>query len=87
MVSAATVQQPHARSCRRRDRGRRAARAVMLALAIITNVDDMPLAVTRVLVFHKGLEFQPNFMGCLLDSKLMNRAMQLYHRFISRRQM
>ncbi len=48
--------------------GRRAAHAILLALAIITNVDAVRLAVNRVLVFHKGLEFQPNFTGCLLDS-------------------
>ena len=36
------------------------------------------MAVTRVLVFHKALEFQPNFMGGLLESKFMKQAMDWY---------
>ena len=42
------------------------------------------MAVTRVLVLHKALEFEPNFMGGLLDIGFINRAMQWYYRFISR---
>jgi hypothetical protein len=46
---------------------------------------EQRMAATRVLVLHKALEFEPNFMGGLLHSGFMKRAMQWFYRFITRR--
>jgi hypothetical protein len=51
----------------------------------IKEMHEQKMAVTRVLVLHKALEFEPNFMGGPLDSDFIKRAMKWYHRFIARR--
>ena len=53
----------------------------------IKEMHERKMAVTRVLVFRKALEFEPNFMGGLLDPCFIKRAMNWYYRFMARRVM